>query len=291
MSKAWSMLEEATQADPQDIFTIKAAIRGARPYAELKDYVTGAESLLATLETAEGRACFALLARKQVTPSEPPQTAESKQEPHTGPQLDLSQPAKPEQVKSIHQVESIQLPESAQNAEPPQMPVTELPGQGESLVQSSISQPVALEPLTFTQEEPQQLQHGQMPGKAEPSKQSTPEAEPSNQCIPPIDGDAVGASAEQGSQTEAHEADQAPTESAAGQAASIDAVPGAAPDSVLAAASQTPGDDQPTPSSADMEQQVDPVAHLTGEQQNLAQFGAAGVKTLVIVSGIALQLN
>ena len=53
MSVAWGALEEATQADPQDTWAIKAAIRQARPYEELKDYVLGAESLLETLERGQ----------------------------------------------------------------------------------------------------------------------------------------------------------------------------------------------------------------------------------------------
>lgn len=56
MSTAWTALEEATQAEPADTAAIKAAIRQARPYKELKTFVTAAESLLAALERAEVRA-------------------------------------------------------------------------------------------------------------------------------------------------------------------------------------------------------------------------------------------
>ncbi|KAL0038859.1 hypothetical protein WJX79_010928 [Trebouxia sp. C0005] len=48
MSTAWTALEQASVAFPPDINALKAAIRQARPYEELKGYVTGAESLLAS---------------------------------------------------------------------------------------------------------------------------------------------------------------------------------------------------------------------------------------------------
>ena len=53
MSTAWTALEQASAAFPPDINALKAAIRQARPYEELKGYVSGAESLLASLERGE----------------------------------------------------------------------------------------------------------------------------------------------------------------------------------------------------------------------------------------------
>ncbi len=53
MSTAWTSLEQASAAFAPDITALKAAIRQARPFEELKGYVSGAESLLASLERGE----------------------------------------------------------------------------------------------------------------------------------------------------------------------------------------------------------------------------------------------
>lgn len=50
MSAAWGELDESTAAVPPNIDSIKAAIRQARPYEELKQQVRVAENFLASLE-------------------------------------------------------------------------------------------------------------------------------------------------------------------------------------------------------------------------------------------------
>lgn len=53
MSTAWTALEQASSAYPPDVTALKAAIRQARPFEELKGFVRGTESLLASLERGE----------------------------------------------------------------------------------------------------------------------------------------------------------------------------------------------------------------------------------------------
>lgn len=53
MSTAWTALEQASSAYPPDVTALKAAIRQARPFEELRGFVRGTESLLASLERGE----------------------------------------------------------------------------------------------------------------------------------------------------------------------------------------------------------------------------------------------
>ena len=55
MSRAWSELDNATSAEPPSTESIKAAIRQARPFEELKAQVKVAESFLASLERGAER--------------------------------------------------------------------------------------------------------------------------------------------------------------------------------------------------------------------------------------------
>ena len=55
MSRAWSELDNATSAEPSSTESIKAAIRQARPFEELKAQVKVAESFLASLERGAER--------------------------------------------------------------------------------------------------------------------------------------------------------------------------------------------------------------------------------------------
>ncbi|DBA96794.1 TPA: hypothetical protein ACH3X3_012963 [Trebouxia sp. C0006] len=74
MSTAWTALEQASAAFPPDITALKAAIRQARPFEELKGYVSGAESLLASLERGE-RQPAASIARQPSAERQPSASA------------------------------------------------------------------------------------------------------------------------------------------------------------------------------------------------------------------------
>jgi len=104
MSTAWTALEQASAAFPPDINALKAAIRQARPYEELKGYVSGAESLLASLERRE-RQPAASIARQPSAERQP--SASAARQPKLEQALannDAAQPKQPmSQRKAVQQ--------------------------------------------------------------------------------------------------------------------------------------------------------------------------------------------
>ena len=99
MSTAWTALEQASAAFPPDINALKAAIRQARPYEELKGYVSGAESLLASLERGE-RQPAASIARQPSAERQP--SASAIKQPKLKHALANSDAAQPKQTASQH---------------------------------------------------------------------------------------------------------------------------------------------------------------------------------------------
>ena len=99
MSTAWTALEQASAAFPPDINALKAAIRQARPYEELKGYVSGAESLLASLERGE-RQPSASIARQPSAERQP--SASAIKQPKLKQALANSDAAQPKQTASQH---------------------------------------------------------------------------------------------------------------------------------------------------------------------------------------------
>ena len=95
MSTAWTALEQASAAFPPDISALKAAIRQARPYEELKGYVSGAESLLASLERRE-RQPAASIARQPSAERQP--SASAVKQPKLKQALANSDAAQPKQT-------------------------------------------------------------------------------------------------------------------------------------------------------------------------------------------------
>ena len=157
MSVAWAELDESTAAEPPNIDSIKAAIRQARPYEELKQQVRVAESFLASLERAlEGqhaqeRAESAQSDRQQKAPeagadgvpspqSSPARKKQSDSRAETAPEAAQHHEV-PQQAESSHQAEATQQvhnSESTQVADAAQMLSRERPsGQDTDAVQAA----------------------------------------------------------------------------------------------------------------------------------------------------------
>lgn len=140
MSAAWSELDNSTSAEPPDIPSIKAAIKQARRFEELRARVKLAESFLASLERGagmqhitQGRQSSAEPSRQQDQPQTSeaetavpePQQSPGKKSPGKQKQTDSWAEAMPEstqQVEAPQQAESTRQAEAAQQSEDPQQP-------------------------------------------------------------------------------------------------------------------------------------------------------------------------
>lgn len=152
MSQAWTALDEATQA--LDAAAIKAAIRQARPYEELKGNVKGAESLLATLGRADRAADRQPEPFHWDDPKQPKGQVLHAQPVHQPDSWES--PAQPQQPQdSKQEASSISLPEATHEAELPKSTqqaksdenesaqMAEAPGQDDSARQGDKAWPTA----------------------------------------------------------------------------------------------------------------------------------------------------
>ena len=202
MSAAWSELDNTTSAEPPNTESIKAAIRQARPFEELKAQVKVAESFLASLERgaerqhahkredsagskrqqdkAKASEVKALVPKAQQSPGRqsPGKQSPGKQKKTDSKPEAVSGPAQqveaPQQAESTHQAEAAQQPEDPQQPEScqvPQAPQVFSPEKRATAVQSNAVQvqTIAQQPEAAVDATPAQESHPQLPLQLPPA--------------------------------------------------------------------------------------------------------------------------
>lgn len=150
MSAAWAELDESTAAEPPSIDSIKAAIRQARPYEELKQQVRVAENFLASLERGLERQQAQERAESERQRKAPEARAADVPSPHLSPGRETASragavPESPHHLEAAQQAEpnhqaqpAQQIFQSSQILDGPQMQSRERPsGQDSTAVQTT----------------------------------------------------------------------------------------------------------------------------------------------------------
>lgn len=130
MSAAWSELDNTTSEEPPNTESIKAAIRQARPFEELKAQVKVAESFLASLERGADRQHTQewekSAAQQRQGKASQPKTAAPKAQKSPGEQSPAKQKKTDSRAEALpeptQQVEALQQPVHPQQPESPEVP-------------------------------------------------------------------------------------------------------------------------------------------------------------------------